>query len=65
MKRIAFICLLLIAVPLSAVIDDPWGPKVMYESGMALTCRVTVNGVNATTDDLLMVEVDNEVRGKR
>jgi len=64
MKKIAFICMLLVAVHLAAVVADPWGPKVMYNSGMSLTCRITVNGVNATENDLLMVAVGNEVRGK-
>jgi len=64
MKKITLICILLVAVRLFAVIDDPWGPKVIYNSGMSLTCRITVNGINATEDDLLMVAVGNEVRGK-
>jgi len=64
MKKILFICVLLVAVQLVAIITDPWVSRVEYGVGMTLSCQITVNGTPATVNDLLMVAVDNEVRAK-
>jgi len=64
MKRIALICILMVCVNLFAIIIDPFGPITMYNTQTTLVCRVTVNGAAASSNDILMVAVGNEIRGK-
>ncbi|HPY95692.1 MAG TPA: chitobiase/beta-hexosaminidase C-terminal domain-containing protein [Candidatus Cloacimonadota bacterium] len=65
MKRLVIIfTLLLIFICSYAQIADPWGEPVIYGSGMTISARVKINGVNATTDDILIAQVGNQIRAK-
>ncbi|HOQ79478.1 MAG TPA: chitobiase/beta-hexosaminidase C-terminal domain-containing protein, partial [Candidatus Cloacimonadota bacterium] len=65
MKRLVIIFTLLLIFTCSyAQIADPWSEPVIYGSGMTISARVKINGVNATTDDILIAQVGNQIRAK-
>lgn len=65
MKRsiVAFFLYLLIS-GLLAQISDPFVNPTLYGVGMTVVAKVKINGVDATTQDLLVAVVGNQVRAK-
>lgn len=65
MKRsiVAFFLYLLIS-GLFAQISDPFINPTLYGVGMTIVAKVKINGVDATTQDLLVAVVGNQVRAK-
>ena len=65
MKRLIFLLVLLLTfISQYALIDDPFGEPVIYGSGMNIRAKVLINGVPASTNDILIAQVGNQIRAK-
>ncbi len=63
-KALNFILFWLFVLILTAQINDPWFSPVYIGGGMSLVAKVQINGVDASTDDVLSVFVNQELRAK-
>ncbi len=60
------LCLLMLMMltGLFAQIADPWGNPTIYGTGMSIVVKVKINGIDATSSDILTAYVGNQLRAK-